>query len=72
MQFYRVSDLLLKHRQELRKTLSVQRRVTATYKQKDGKTLHVRKSTQPDNDLLKFYQTLKVNPLPGGTLKLIH
>jgi hypothetical protein len=32
----------------LREVLSVQRRVTASFTQKDGRTLHVRKSTRPE------------------------
>jgi transposase len=32
-------------------TLSVQRRVTARFVQKDGRTLHVRKATQPEPKL---------------------
>lgn len=55
----------------LRETLSVQRRVTATFVQRDGRTLHVRKSTRPEPDLLRLYQALDITPLPGGTKKLV-
>lgn len=55
----------------LREILSVQRRVTATFVQRDGRTLHVRKSTHPEPDLQRLYQALGIDALPGGTKKLI-
>jgi transposase len=55
----------------LRETLSVQRRVTVTFTQKDGRTLHVRKATQPEGTLRTLYQVLNLDPLPGGTKKQI-
>ncbi len=55
----------------LRETLSVQRRVTASFKQKDGRTLHVRKATQPEPKLRAIYTALGLDPLPGGTKKLV-
>ena len=55
----------------LRKILSVQRRVTATFRQDDGRTLNVRKSTRAEPDLLKIYQALGLDAAPGGTRKLI-
>ena len=55
----------------LRETLSVQRRVTTSFQQRDGRTLHVRKSTLVEPDLRKIYQALEVSLAPGGTKKLI-
>lgn len=55
----------------LREVLSVQRRVTATFVQRDGRSLHVRKSSQPEPDLKRIYGVLGVALLPGGTKKLI-
>lgn len=55
----------------LREILSVQRRVTATFVQRDGRTLHVRKSTHPEPDLKRLYQALAIDASPGGTKKLI-
>jgi transposase len=55
----------------LREILSVQRRVTATFTQKDGRTLHIRKATQPEGMLRTIYQVLDLDPLPGGTKKQI-
>jgi hypothetical protein len=56
----------------LREILTVQRRVTATFLQKDGRTLHVRKATQPEPELKRLYEALAIEPLPGGTKKLIN
>jgi transposase len=55
----------------LRETLSVQRRVTASFRQRDGRTLNVRKSTNAEPDLMKIYRAIGVTPSPGGTKKLI-
>jgi transposase len=55
----------------LRETLSVQRRVTARFAQKDGRHLNVRKATQPEPKLKAIYDALGLNPLPGGTKKVI-
>ena len=51
----------------LRETLSVQRRVTASFTRRDGGTLQVRKATQPEPRLKAIYTALEVDPLPGGT-----
>ena len=55
----------------LRETLSVQRRVTATFRQRDGRTLNVRKATVAEPELMAIYRALGLNPTPGGTKKLI-
>jgi transposase len=55
----------------LRQILAVQRRVTATFRQEDGRTLNVRKSTRAEPDLLNIYQALGLDAAPGGTRKLI-
>ena len=54
----------------LREHFRVQRRVTASFKQKDGRTLHVRKATVPEEPLLKIYQILGLNTNPGGIKKM--
>ena len=56
---------------QLRDTLSVQRRVTSSMRRRDGRTLHIRKSTVAEPDLQKIYQVLKLNSAPGGTKKLL-
>lgn len=55
----------------LRRTLSVQCRVTSSLRRKDGRTIHVRKSTVAEPPLMAIYQALAINPAPGGTKKLI-
>ena len=55
----------------LRKTLAVQQRVTASLRRKDGRTIHVRKSTVAEPSLREIYDALGINPAPGGTKKLI-
>ena len=55
----------------LRDILSVQRRVTATFSQRDGHSLHVRKATVAEPDLMAIYRALGISSAPGGTRKLI-
>ena len=55
----------------LRAQLSSQCRVTARFKQRDGRTLHIRKATQPDAAQQRLYTALGLDPLPGGTSKLV-
>ena len=56
---------------QLRRTLLVQQRVTTSLRRKDGRTIHLRKSTLVEPELMAIYQTLQINPAPGGTKKLI-
>lgn len=55
----------------LRDILSVQRRVTASFRRADGRSLHVRKTTRPETELAEIYQALNLSPLPGGVQKTI-
>jgi transposase len=55
----------------LREILSVQQRVTATFRQRDGRTLHVRKATTAEPRLRKIYDALAIDPAPGGVRKLM-
>ena len=61
-------------RASLRETLSVQRRVTTSFQQRegDGRTHNVRKSTLAKPDLRKIYQALAVSLTPRGTKKSIN
>lgn len=52
--------------QTIRSTLSTQQRLTATFNAKDGGTLHVRKTTQPDAATKTIYNALKLEHQPGG------
>ena len=54
----------------LRRILQGQRRVTATFRQKDGRTLHVRKATRAEPHQLEIYKALGLDPAPGGIKKL--
>ncbi len=54
----------------LRETLSVQQRVTATFKQRDGRTLNIRKATVAEKNLKEMYEKLGISTTPGGTQKL--
>jgi hypothetical protein len=53
----------------LREILSVQQRVTATFRQRDGRTLHVRKATLAEPELRNIYTTLGIEASPGGVRK---
>jgi len=55
----------------LRSTLSIQRRVTASMRRKDGRTVHVRKSTVAEPALASIYKALGISAAAGGTRKLI-
>ena len=55
----------------LRKILQVQRRVTNSFKTRQGRTLNVRKASQPEPELAPLYKALALDPNPGGTKKLI-
>ncbi len=53
----------------LRDILAVQQRVTATFRQRDGRVLHVRKATVAEPELRNLYDALGINPAPGGVQK---
>jgi len=55
----------------LRAVLSVQQRITATFRQRDGRTLHVRKATVAEPDLRQIYDALQIDPAPGGVRKYV-
>jgi transposase len=55
----------------LKEILSVQRRVTATFQQRDGHTMHVRKETVAEPALRRIYDALGIDASPGGVRKLM-
>lgn len=55
----------------LREIFSGQQRVTATFTQKDGRTLHVRKTTLAEPKLQSLYAALSLSATPVGTRKLV-
>jgi len=56
----------------LREVFSTQQRVTATFKQRDGRTLHVRKTTVAEPKLQRLYAALNLTADPVGVRKLIN
>jgi len=56
----------------LRKIFSSQQRVTATFRQKDDRTLHVRKTTIAEPKLKKLYDALEISASAVGTQKTIN
>ena len=48
-----------------------QQRVTATFRRKDGRTLHVRKATRAEPEQKKIFRALGTDPAPGGIRKMI-
>ena len=51
--------------------LEGQQRVTATFRRKDGRTLHVRKATRAEPEQQKIFRALGTDPAPGGIRKMI-
>jgi transposase len=56
----------------LREIFAGQQRVTATFTQKDGRTLHVRKTTLAEPKLQSLYTALSLSATPVGTRKLVN
>jgi len=54
----------------LREILTVQRRVTTTFRQRNGRMLHIRKATVAEPELQKIYEKLNISETPGGVKKL--
>jgi len=55
----------------LRRILSVQSRITVSFRQIDGRTLNIRKPIQAEPELPAIYRALDIDPRPGGNRKLI-
>jgi hypothetical protein len=55
----------------LRSIWSGQQRITATFKQRDGRTLHVRKTTAPEPKQRVLYHALDLSDSPVGVRKLV-
>jgi len=55
----------------IRTLLSTQVRITTTLKRKDGKVIHIRKSSQAELSYKKIYDALNISYKPGKTLKTI-
>ena len=55
----------------LRKTLQVRQRVTTSMRTRDERMIHVRKSTKAEPQLMRIYETLGIDAMPGSTKKLV-
>ena len=55
----------------LRAILGTQRRVTTTIQCANGQTLHLRRTTPPEDELQPLYQSLGIAELPGKTSKIV-
>jgi hypothetical protein len=55
----------------LREILRVQRRTTSRFNTRAGRTLSVRKASQPEAQLAQLYNALALHPNPGTTIKRI-
>jgi transposase len=54
----------------LKNIFGQQQRVTITFKQKDGRALHIRKATNPEHQLKELYQDLGIAMAPGGIKRM--
>jgi hypothetical protein len=48
-----------------------QQRITATFRRQDGRTLHIRKATRAESEQKSIYNSLGIDPSPGGVSKMI-
>lgn len=55
----------------LLEVMSVQLRITASFKMRDGRTAHIRKSTEAEPDLKEIYKALGIKSAPGRIQKYI-
>ncbi len=56
----------------LRRIFSGQQRITATFRQKDGRTLHIRKTTVVEPKLKNLYDVLGIHSSPVGLHKMVN
>ena len=55
----------------VRSILAGQQRVTASFRRKDGRCLHVRKATQAEGPQREIYRALGIDEAPGGVRKTV-
>lgn len=55
----------------VRETLAGQQRITTTLQRRDGRTVHVRKTTRPEPFQQKICAILHLSPNPGGTQRTL-
>lgn len=54
----------------LREILSLQRRLTVTFSQRDGRSLQVHKATVTEAELMTIHRALSISTASGGNRKL--
>ena len=54
----------------MREILSLQRRVTVTFSQRDGRFLQVHKASVTEAELMAVHRALSISAAPGGNRKL--
>lgn len=52
--------------QAIREIMGTQHRITATFKQRNGTTLHIRKASMPEAGQQRIYEALDISNRPGG------
>lgn len=55
----------------LRAMLGIQRRTTTSFRRRDGRALHLRKTSQAEPELMKLYRALAIDPSPIGVKKMV-
>ena len=55
--------------QTLRTIVCTRQRVTATFRQRNGTTLHIRKATMPEARQQEIYNALNLDSSPGGVMR---
>ena len=55
----------------LHRIFAGQRRITAIFRQKDGRTLHVRKTSVAESKLKQFYDALGISASPVGVRTML-
>lgn len=56
---------------QIRKTLSVQQRVTTSLCRQKGGAIHIRKATTAEPELKRIYEALGIHTTPGGIKKMV-
>jgi hypothetical protein len=67
----RIHLVLPSHWSTLRRIFAGQCRITATFRQKDGRTLHVRKTSVATPKLKQLYDALGISASPVGVRKMV-
>lgn len=55
----------------IREIMNNQHRITATFRRKDGRSMHIRKATRAESEQKAIYDSLGIDPSPGRVSKMI-